>query len=254
VRVCGSAFRVGVPCVCSLPAVLILCWLPHTMLVSRISGIEQACHQLTVNELCPNAWPSSLCSARRLDWMFLLPRLRHLHLIWTLLPSTRFSFSQIYALSILSTLQMNNLMLPNLASSLQQIQHRDRKTSAQETGAVVRGRITDKFVDRYAAQQQGPAPRPAAVELNDDQKLQHMISTIDIAVPACTAIIGSCIRVSGTVAFISINFKKLFGFEAWEFCHLRGGSRMQVAEYPSIKSGEKILVRIIGREPTPTLG
>jgi hypothetical protein len=81
-----------------------------------------------------------------------------------------------------------------------------------------------------------------------------MISTIDIAVPACTAIIGSCIRVSGTVAFISINFKKLFGFEAWEFCHLRGGSRMQVAEYPSIKSGEKILVRIIGREPTPTLG
>ncbi len=149
---------------------------------------------------------------------------------------------------------MNNLMLPNLASTLQQIQQGDRKTSAQEAGAVLRGRITDKFLDRDAAQQQGPAPRPAAVELNDDQRMQHIISTIDIAVPACTAFTGSCVRVSGMVAFISINFKSLFGFEAWEFCHLRGGTRMQVAEYPAIKKGEKILVRIIGREPTPTLG
>ena len=91
------------------------------------------------------------------------------------------------------------MLLPNLALTLKQIQQGDPKIDARGAGAALRDRIVGKLLDR-ATGERGVVPRPAAVELSEAQRMQHISSTIDNAVPARTAIIGTCSRIQGTVA------------------------------------------------------
>ena len=148
---------------------------------------------------------------------------------------------------------MNNFMLPNPAFTLKQIQQQGLIDGAQQAGAALRGIITDKLLDRDGAQQ-GPGPCPAAVLLSEAQKMAHIVATIEAAVRAKTTIIGTCSRIVGPCAIMAINFKDLFGLEPFDFCHLRGGAQMRLADFPGIQRGAKVNVTILGYDPTPRDG